>query len=183
MSGNTSKASVRIAMCGMAVGLSVIFMMMGGIIPAAVYIVPLLCGLVLLPVSIEFGKPTAWATFAATTALALILDFDKEAAFFYLFIGYYPIVKWSLDGIRSKPLRILAKLALFTLSVIIMYALLNLLFPLEAFMQEFHEMGTLMLIGLLVIYDISMFLYDRMLIAMLMIYANRVRPRFRFLRK
>ena len=183
MSGTTEKASVRIAMCGIAVGLSVIFMMMGGIIPAAVYIVPLLCGLLLMPVSIEFGKPTAWATFTATAVLTLILDFDKEAAFFYLFIGYYPIVKWSFDSIRSKPVRILAKLCLFTLSVAIMYFLLNLLFPLEAFMQEFHEMGTWMLIGLLVIYDISMFLYDRMLIAALMIYANRIRPRFRVLRK
>ncbi len=183
MSGKTGKASTRIAMCGMAVALSVVIMMMGGVIPATVYIVPLLCGLVLLPVSIEFGKATAWVAFAATAALALILDFDKEAAFFYLFIGYYPIVKWSFDGIRSKPVRFFAKLALFTLSVTVMYALLNLLFPLEAFMQEFHEMGIWMLIGLLAIYDISMFLYDRMLIGMLMIYANRIRPRFRFLRK
>ena len=125
------KSSITAAMCGMAVGLSVVIMLMGGLIPAAVYIVPLLCGLVLLPISIEFGKPVAWATFAATAILAMILDFDKEAAFFYLFIGYYPIVKWSIDKITAKPVRAAVKLALFTVSVITMYGLLNLLFPIS----------------------------------------------------
>ena len=178
------KAGVRMAFCGMAAGLSVVIMMMGGLIPAAVYAVPLLCGLILLPVSIEFGRPTAWATFAASAILALMLDFDKEAAFFYLFIGYYPIIKWPLDTlIKSKPVRLLVKLAVFTFSVLLMYALLNLLFPMEAFMQEFHEIGVVFLICLLILYDICMLLYDRLLITALMIYANRIRPKFRFLRK
>ena len=181
MAGKKVKPSIRIAFCGMAAGLSIVIMLLGGFIPAAVYAVPLLCGLVLLPVSIEFGKPTAWATFAATAILALMLDFDKEAAFFYLFIGYYPIIKWSIERIRSVPLRLVIKLMLFSLSVIVMYLLLNLLFPMEAFMQEFKEMSMWMLIGLLVVYDISMLLYDRFLFAALMIYANRIKPRIRFL--
>ncbi len=183
MANHPVKASLRVAFSGMAVGLSVVLMMMGGLLPVAVYIIPLLCGLVLLPISVEFGKATAWATFAATAILAMMLDFDKEAAFFYLFIGYYPIIKWQLDKIRRKPLRIAVKLALFTVSIIVMYLLLSLLFPMAQFMQEFHEMGTLLLIGMLVVYDISMLLYDRLLMAALMIYANRIRPKFRFLRK
>ena len=183
MNSRTVKASLRIAITGMAVALSVVIMMLGGLIPAAVYAVPLLCGLVLLPISIEFGKATAWATYAATAVLAMLLDFDKEAAFFYVFMGYYPIVKWSFDKIPSPPLRIAAKLALFTLSILVMYGLLNLLFPMEAFMQEFREMGTWMLLGLLIIYDISMLLYDRLLFAALIIYANRIKPKLRFLRR
>ena len=183
MANHPVKASLRVAFSGMAVGLSVVLMMMGGLLPVAVYIIPLLCGLVLLPISVEFGKATAWATFAATAILSMMLDFDKEAAFFYLFIGYYPIIKWQLDKIRRKPLRIAVKLALFTVSIIVMYLLLSLLFPMAQFMQEFHEMGTLLLIGMLVVYDISMLLYDRLLMAALMIYANRIRPKLRFLRR
>ena len=177
------KPAVVAAFAGMAVGLSVVIMMLGGLIPAAVYIVPLLCGLLLLPVSIEFGRPTAWAAFAATAVLALVLDFDKEAAFFYLFIGYYPIVKWSLDKLSPPALRLIAKLALFTVLIVAMYALMNLLFPMEAFMREFREMGTLLLLGLLVVYDVSMLLYDRLMMAALMIYANRIRPQLRFLKR
>ena len=50
-------------------------------------------------------------------------------------------------------------------------------------MQEFREMGTWMLLGLLIIYDISMLLYDRLLFAALIIYANRIKPKLRFLRR
>lgn len=183
MAGRPAKASVRVAFCGMAVALSVVLMLMGGLIPIAVYLVPLMCGLILLPISIEFGKAYAWAAFGATAALSLLLGFDKEAAFFYLFIGYYPIVKWSFDRIKKKPLRAAAKLLLFTVSILVMYGLLNLLFPMEQFMQEFHEMGIATLIVMLVVYNISMLLFDRFLVAALMIYANRIRPRLHFLKK
>ena len=176
------KVSVQAAYCGMTVGLSVVVMLMGGLIPIAVYAVPLICGLLLLPVTIEFGKPSAWATFAATALLALILDFDKEAAFFYLFVSYYPILKWSIDRIRSKPVRLITKLLLFSVSVTVMYLLLWLLFPMEAFMQEFHELGTAMLFALLAVFDICMLMYDRLLFFALMIYANRIKPKLKFLR-
>ena len=181
MPGRTARASVRIAFCGIIAGISIVIMLIGGLIPAAVYAVPLLCGLLLLPLSIEFGKPAAWATFAATALLALILGFDKEAAFFYLFIGYYPILKWTVDRIRSIPVRFIIKVLLFSVSVFFMYLLLNLLFPMEAFMKEFNEMGTWMLICLLIVFDISMLLYDRLLFSALIIYANRIKPKFRFL--
>ena len=183
MASKSVKPSVRIAFCGMAAGLSVVIMLLGGIIPIAVYTVPLICGLILLPVTVEFGKPSAWATFFAAAILALILDFDKEAAFFYLFIGYYPIIKWSIEKVRSVSLRTIIKVLIFTVSIVTMYLLLNLFFPMEAFMQEFHEMGTWMLFGLLVIFDISMLLYDRLLFAALMIYANRIKPKLGFLKR
>ena len=41
----------------------------------------------------------------------------------------------------------------------------------------------LALLGLLVVYDISMLLYDRFLFAALLIYANRIKPRMRFLHR
>ena len=60
---NARRQSVMIAFCGMAAGLSVAIMLLGGVIPAAAYAVPMLCGLVLLPVLLEFGRRAAWATF------------------------------------------------------------------------------------------------------------------------
>ena len=117
------KQSTMVAFCGMAAGLSMVILLLGGIIPIATYAVPMLCGLLLLPILLEFGEKAAWATFFAVAALALMLDFDKEAAFFYLFIGYYPIVKWRLDKLKPKALRITAKIALFSVSMVVMYAL------------------------------------------------------------
>ena len=177
------RQSLMVAFCGMAAGLSVVIMLLGGVIPIATYAVPMLCGLLLLPILIEFGKTAAWATFFAVAALALLLGFDKEAAFFYLFIGYYPIVKWDLDKIKPKGLRIAVKLLLFTGAIVIMYALLNLLFPLDAYLNEFQEMGVIMTIGFVVVYDICMLLYDWALMGCVMIYANKIRPKMAFLRK
>ena len=37
-------------------------MLLGGVIPIATYAVPMLCGLILLPVLLEFDAPAAWAS-------------------------------------------------------------------------------------------------------------------------
>ena len=42
------RQSVMIAFCGMAAGLSIVVMLLGGVIPVATYAVPMLCGLLLL---------------------------------------------------------------------------------------------------------------------------------------
>ena len=172
-----------VAFCGMAAGLSIVIMLLGGVIPVATYAVPMLCGLLLLPILMEFGQAAAWATFFATAALALLLDFDKEAAFFYLFIGYYPIVKWRLDRIKGKIRQLLAKLLLFTAAMAVLYALLSLVFPLAEMTREFQEMGLWMTVLFVILYDFCMLLYDRLLLRTVMVYANRVRPKLSFLRR
>ena len=182
---NHSKArrqSLMMAFCGMAAGLSLVIMLMGGLIPIATYAVPMLCGLLLLPILLEFGKTAAWTTFFVVAALALMLDFDREAAFFYLFIGYYPIVKWQFDKIKSKGLRLLVKALLFAVSMGVMYALLYLFFPALAVLQDFEEMGMILSILFLLAYVFCMLLYDHLLVGCVMIYANRIRPKLKFLK-
>ena len=174
--------SVMVAFCGMAAGLSVAIMLLGGVIPAATYAVPMLCGTLLLPILLEFGKTAAWATFFSVAALALLLGFDKEAAFYYLFIGYYPIVKWPIDKLKPKGKRLLVKVLLFVGAMGLMYGLLYLLFPMEAMIQEFRDMGTVMMIVFGVLYVFTMLLYDWLLMRLVFIYANRIRPKLRFLR-
>ncbi len=174
--------SVTVAFCGMAAALSVVIMLIGGVIPVATYAVPMLCGTLLLPILIEFGKSAAWATFFSVAFLSMILGFDKEAAFFYLFIGYYPIVKWKLDKIKGKGWRLAAKLALFTVSMVVMYALLALLFPVLAALRDFEEMGVIMSALFLLAYVFCMMLYDHLLMYCVMLYANKIRPKLKFLK-
>ena len=176
------KQSTMAAFCGMAAGLSMVIMLLGGVIPIATYAVPMLCGLLLLPILLEFGEKAAWATFFAVSALALVLDFDKEAAFFYLFMGYYPIVKWKLDKVKRKPLRIILKLLLFTASITAMYALLALLFPALDALRDFRELGVALTVLFVAAFVFCMMLYDRLLMGCVMIYANKIRPKLKFLK-
>lgn len=186
MAGNresSRRQSTRMAFCGLIVGLSVALMLTGGLIPIATYCAPMLCGVLLLPILLEFGKKAAWIAFCATAMISLMLGIDKEAAFFYLFIGYYPILKWEIDKIKKAPLRIAAKLGIFTVSIAIMYCILGFVLHMEVLVEEFSQMGALFLAIFVVMMNVCMMLYDRLIIPLSVLYVKRLRPRLKFLLK
>lgn len=176
-------ASMKMAFCGLITALSVALMLAGGLIPVATYCVPMAASLLLLPVMLEFDKKTAWTTFAATALIAILLGIDKEAAFFYLFIGYYPLIKWDVDRIKRKPLRLLAKLTLYSVSVITLYIILGFVMNMTAILGEFTEMGFLFTALLLVLYNVCMLLYDRLLLPLIFLYVQRIKPKMQFLKR
>ncbi len=180
---SSREQSAKIAFCGLLVALCVVLMLSGGLIPIATYCAPMAAGILLLPVLLEYGKKTAWTAYAAVALITLMLGIDKEAAFFFLFLGYYPIVKWELDRIRRKPLRMLVKLAVWNGSVVLMYVIMGFLLHMDAVVAEFGSMGAVMLIGFVLLFDLCMVLYDRLMMPLIYLYANRLRPKLSFLKK
>ena len=176
--------TLRIAFCGMMAALSVVLMLMGGLIPMMLYIAPLAAGILLLPVLVEYGRKAAWLTWLATALCVLMLGVDKEAAFFYLFVGYYPILKWDIDRkITRKGWRVVAKLLLFTLAAGLMYLLLSLLFPAQSIMAEFGQAGVWMAVLMLALMDACLMMYDRLLVPLVVLYDRKMRPALKFLRR
>jgi len=175
------KQSVRIAYCGMMVALSVVLMLMGGIIPIATYCVPMMSSILLLPVLLEFGRKAAWTAYVAVALITLLLGVDKEAAFFYIFLGYYPIIKWEIEKINHKRMKMLMKLFVFNVSIVLMYVLLGAVMNMDAIVKEFLTMGPVLLIVFVILLNICLWLYDRLILPLLYLYANRIRPKFRFL--
>jgi len=176
------KQSAMMAFCGLSAALSVVLMFSGGLIPIATYCVPMMCGILLLPILIEYGKKMAWTMFAAVSLITLLIGIDKEAAFFYLFLGYYPILKWEIERIKNKPVRLIAKLAVFNVSIIVMYTVLGVLLNMDALIEEFTQMGWWLLSAFMVLLNVCLLLYDRLLVPMVFLYVNRIRPKLRFLR-
>ena len=176
------QSSARIAFCGMMSALSIVFMLSGGLIPIATYCSPMISGVLLLPVLIEYGKKAAWTSYACVALLSLFMGTDKEAAFFFLFLGNYPILKWEFDRIKHKGARFLAKLLYFNAAVIVMYLILGFVFNMDALIQEFAQMGTLLLIVFLAMLNACLFLYDRLLFPLVFLYVNKLRPRLNFLK-
>ena len=111
----------------------------------------------------------------------LTLGVDKEAAFFYLFLGYYPIIKWNIEKIGKKPLRLALKLVIFNAAIFLMYAILGFVLHMDAVVSEFTEMGAWLLFLFAVLMNFSLLLYDRLLVPLTAIYINKLRPRLRFL--
>jgi len=175
------KESRKIAFCGLMVALSVALMLSGGLIPIATYCAPMACGLLLLPILLEYGKKSAWTAYIAVSLITLLLSTDKEAAFFYLFLGHYPLLKWEIERIKNKVLRLPCKLLFFNSSIIAMYLILGFLLNMQALVQEFTQMGTMLLIVFLIMLNACMLLYDRLLFPMIYLYVNKIKPRLRFL--
>jgi len=163
----------------MIVALSTALMISGGLIPIATYCAPMFCALLLLPILTEYGKKTAWTAFIATALIALIMDIDKEAAFFYLFIGHYPLLKWEIERIKYLPIKTLMKLLVFNLSILLMYLFLGLILNMTAITAEFAQMGPVLLIVFVIALNLCLLLYDRLLFPLLILYHKKLRPRLR----
>ncbi len=160
MNQNRKTPASTMALGGVLAALAVVIMSLGGLIPVATYVSPMLCALLLQMVLISCGARTAWAWYGAVALLAVLLSPDKEAAAVFVFLGYYPIIKPKLDKL---PLRALWKGILFNASVAVMYYLLLRLFGMETLNQEFAEMGVGMLAILLLMGNVTFFLLDRLL--------------------
>ena len=178
------RKSTLTAFCGMTAALSVVLMLSGGLIPIATYIAPLLASALLLPVYMEFSRRAAWGTWLVTAVTALLLGMDKEAAFLYFFVGWWPAAKAPLEArVRRSMPRLLLKAALFALCVGAMYSLLIFLLHMEAVAADFGEMGRWMTGAFFVVLVVCLLLFDRLLTPLGVLYERRIRPKLRFLRR
>jgi len=178
------KKTMSIAFCGMMCALSVTLMLLGGLVPVMLYAAPLAAAVLLLPVLVEYGRKAAWLTWLATALCVLIIGVDKEAAFFYLFIGYYPILKWDIDRkISCAGWRMAVKGLLFSGITGLMYLLLSLVFPAQSLMTEFGRAGVGMGIVLVVLMVACLSVYDRLLILLVVLYDRRISRKMKFLHR
>lgn len=169
-------SSRRTALCGVSAALGTVLLLLGGLIPGATYCAPLLGMLPLIPCMEEYGRGAALSVYAVTAALAVLLAPDKELACVYLFFGYYPALKPTLDRIAARPLRLAAKLALCTAAALTMYFLLIRVLGLA---EVELSGGTLPLRALLLIMaNVTFLLLDRALGQLGFLWRHRLRRLF-----
>jgi hypothetical protein len=149
-----------IALGGILAALAVVIMSLGGLIPVATYVCPMLCAMLQFTVLRFCGRRIAWAWYGAVAILSLLLGPDKEAAAVFVFLGYYPILKPKMDRL---PMKWLWKGLLFNGATLIMYWLLIRLFGMAQIAAEFSELGTVMTAVMLVLGNVIFFLLDKIL--------------------
>lgn len=121
-----------LALCGVLAALAVVLLCLGGVIPGAAFCAPILAMAVLLPVLEELGPRAAGTAYAAVAILALLLVPDRETAFVYLFFGWYPILRPKIAALPSRPLRVLARVAVCSAAALLLYGLVLRLMGLTA---------------------------------------------------
>ena len=140
--------------------LAVVFMALGGMIPIATFVCPMMCMLLLRFVLSVCGKRIAWAWYGAVALLSVLLGPDKEAAILFVALGYYPILKPRLDAMKFG---LVLKILLFNSVVLVLYGIVLHLLGMVEILAEYAEMGMIMTAVTLVMGNVTFFLLDDLL--------------------
>lgn len=151
----------KTAICGFAAALSVVLMLFTTALPVLMYVLPLVCGVIVLFVSFIAGKRWAIGVFFSTAVLSFLFLADKETALVYtLFFGYYPLIKESVEKM-SRLFSWIIKLVLFNCAAVTI-GWLGVAF-LGVSGEEYSEFGALTIPVLLAMANLVFFLYDILL--------------------
>ena len=152
--------AAKISLGGMLAALALVIMNLVGLIPVATFVCPMLCMMILTLVVRFCGKRIGWAWYGAVSILSILLAPDKEAAAIFIFLGYYPLLKPTLDKMKTG---IVLKFLLFNGMILLMYWLLINLLGLEQIAQEYRELGMVMTAVTLVMGNLIFFMLDKIL--------------------
>lgn len=148
----------KMALCGVTAALAVTVMCLVALIPVATFVCPVLCVVLLHFVFVGCGSKMAWVWYAVVAILSGLLGPDKEAAVIFLLLGYYPILKPRLDGLRFG---FVCKLLLFNAAIAAAYGLIFFLFGLET--EDAGTVGILLAVLTLLLGNVTFFVLDRLL--------------------
>ena len=172
------RKSWAMAYCGIVAALCVALMLLGAVIPIAMFIAPAVAGFLIATVCVECGLQMALTAYAAVSLLALLFVPDKEVALiFTALLGYYPLVKPKFERIRPALLRGVCKLLLCNGAVLAMYGLIYLLVPMGSISQELRTTAMVATLVTLAMGNVAFLLYDRALHNMLMMYRLVWQPK------
>ena len=169
--------SRQIALCGVLSALAVVILLAGGLVPIATFCAPLIAMGVLLPVLPECGAAAAGVAWAAVSLLALLLVPDREMALVYVCFGWYPILRPHLAAIRSKILRLAARLAVCDLTIALLYGVLIRLLGVSEAASELAGASPLLTAALLLGGNLVFFCMDLVLARLTLLWQRTLRRR------
>lgn len=170
------KNSFKISFGGIISALALILMLSTGLISFGTYAFPCLSGMLLVAIVIEFGTKWAYTAYAAVSLLSLFMAGDKEAVIYFIaFFGFYPILKSTLEKIKSKSVQYILKYAIFNICMIAAFFIGK--FVLMIPDEEFTLFGIYIPWIFLIIANGFFWLYDRCVTATVLNYVHRIRNR------
>lgn len=176
---NNKKVSYKVSLGGIVSALCLVLMFLTAVFPPLNITLPLFAGMLMTVVAIEVSPSWAWVTYATVAILSFFITPDKEAAiFFTIFFGFYPILKDTLEKIKSKILKWLLKFVVFNIAIVIIYQLTVKLLGTVDLIEEFGFMKQFMLPGLIIMFNGIFILYDITLSMVKTAYLKWFRPTF-----
>ncbi len=174
-----NRTTKTIALCSIFSALALLVLLAGELFPFATYIAPIFAGLLTLPVVCEAGRRAGWLMYAGIALLGLLLAPGQEASIlFCAFLGYYPLLRFSLEKLPRLP-RLLLKYLLFNVCILAAYWLMLHLFGIAALQQEFASMTGGWPAALLALANVTFAVYDLAIARLFTVYTRVLLPRIR----
>lgn len=168
-----NNVSKKVAFCGIMGAVSVLILYLGSLIDVLDLSMSVIASVAVVIVVIEVGYSYAWMTYAAAGLLAILILPKKLAAIFFLiFMGYYPILKSYIEGLKNGVLRWLLKLLSAHAALAVFYLVVKL------FMPEELETGAL-LAAIYIVAVVGFVLYDIAITQLISLYFCKFRDRLR----
>lgn len=172
--------SYRVALGGIVAALCILTMFLAGILPALYIVLPMAAGILMMIMVAEVNVKWAVLTYCAVGILSMIVTFDKEAALlFVLFFGHYPILRFYIQKIRLKILRLAVKFLIFSICIILFFYVTVYLFGLDQMLNEMNGFGKYGAWIILLVMNLIFVLYDYNLDLCYKVYRRRIMPKFR----
>ena len=173
-----NKIAFRISLGGIITSICLALMFCTGMFPMLDYTLPAFAGFLMVIMIVETGAKWAFVTYAAVSVLCFLMTPNYEASLlFILFMGYYPILKFYLDGLKSKCLSWIIKYLCFNVAIIVFYLLFQYLITSVDLLEGMEKFGKYALLVLWVGANIFFNIYDMLLGQLINLYVNWFRKK------
>ena len=170
--------SIKIALGGVIAALSVVLMMTSGVVSSLGYAVPMIAGLLLMVLVMEFGTRFTFLVYIAVSIISMFVLGNKESAILYIsFFGYYPIIKSIFEKKLKNILCWVCKYIVFNIAMCVFYLITSKIFMISYDDVEF--LGKYSLLLLLAAGNILFLMYDILLTRLITIYIFKWRKKIK----
>ena len=168
------KATKKITFSAIMAALASVIMLCA-YFPYLTYALPALAAIAVALPAIECGGAYGVLTYIVAALITLFTCEPEAKCLFIVVIGYYPLLKLKIDGIRIMPIRALLKFVVFNLSLAVFYFASTRLLGIPANEYGFGFRFGIILMALLA--DVTFFIYDFALTRLISLYFMRFHDR------
>jgi len=157
MRGEGKKATRRLTASAILAALGVVLLLLGSFVQVLDLSMAAIASILVVFAVIEIGGKYPMLIYAVTSVLSLLLLPVKTAALIYfVFAGYYPILKAVLEGRLTKPVAWLLKVVIFGAAVAVGLFAAGKLFFMDLSWIFANWWFLLCLLPVFVLYDIAL---------------------------
>lgn len=172
-----SSMAVKVAVGGVFSAIALVLMMLTGVFPFGTYAFPVIAGVMLIVIYLEFGFRWSMLVYGVISIMSVLFVSDKEAALFFLLLfGYYPVVKSFIERIKSKIVQYIIKLAIFNAAAASVYFLMLFVFGMPV--DSFELFGVNIPLIFLIVGNFVFLIYDLAINVVVAQYLQKYRKFF-----